>query len=341
MGGGEAGWSRPCWASPRWPPDRWPRSDRPRRTPPRLLDATPQLDLGFAAARLPVGAPGTLTFTVTDTAELAAKNGWSFTAQLPAGLVLDGASAATGCGSGTATVDAARGTVTVHGDLAAGQQACTATVRLTSVTGGTYQVCGSAITARVGVDLPGCASVTFDAPVFDARSHGVRLTSPLVGIGPLAASAHSCTSLPGEDGRTVLGAGLGGVGTLGVLTPPPHRPSSRSAPPALHRAGAVRPGRRSRRRLRPRHPAGRPGPPAASGDGGPVAGGAPVSRGQASRCSTAASKSRKRHSCSHSCSALGLAASRASQPALGWAPPSSSAAHSGAGSKWSRSFQRL
>lgn len=165
---------------------------------PRLLDATPQLDLGFAAARLPVGAPGTLTFTVTDTAELAAKNGWSFTAQLPAGLVLDGASAATGCGSGTATVDAARGTVTVHGDLAAGQQACTATVRLTSVTGGTYQVCGSAITARVGVDLPGCASVTFDAPVFDARSHGVRLTSPLVGIGPLAASAHSCTSLPGR-----------------------------------------------------------------------------------------------------------------------------------------------
>ncbi|MFF1874387.1 choice-of-anchor P family protein [Kitasatospora herbaricolor] len=184
----------------------------------RLLDATPQLDQGFAPARLPVGAPSTLTFTVTNTGELAAKSGWSFTAQLPAGLALDGASAATGCGSGTATADTSQGTVTVHGDLAAGQQACTATVRLTSTTGGTYQVCGSAITARVGVDLPGCASVTFDAPVFDARSHGVRLTSPLVGIGPLPASAHSCTSLPGEDGDTVLGAGLGTVGSLGVLT---------------------------------------------------------------------------------------------------------------------------
>ncbi|WP_405579208.1 choice-of-anchor P family protein [Streptomyces sp. NBC_01190] len=184
----------------------------------RLLDATPQLDQAFAPARLPVGAPTTLTFTITNTSELAAKNGWSFTAQLPAGLRLDGGSAATSCGSGTATADAANGTVTVHGDLAAGQQDCTATVQLTSITGGTYQVCGSAITDAVGVDLPGCASVTFTAPVFDARSHGVRLTSPLLDIGPLAPSAHSCTPLPGEDDHSVLSAGLGSVGTLGALT---------------------------------------------------------------------------------------------------------------------------
>jgi hypothetical protein len=184
----------------------------------RLLDATPQLDQGFAPAQLPVGAPTTLTFTVTNTSELAAKDGWSFTAQLPAGLQLDGGSAATSCGSGTATADAAHGSVTVHGDLAAGQQDCTATVRLTSTTGGTYQVCGSAITDTVGVDLPGCTSVTFTAPVFDARSHGVQLTSPLLHVGPLAKSAHSCTSLPGDDSHSVLSAGLGTVGGLGVLT---------------------------------------------------------------------------------------------------------------------------
>ncbi|MYS23647.1 hypothetical protein GA0115240_154739 [Streptomyces sp. DvalAA-14] len=184
----------------------------------RLLDATPQLDQGFAPAQLPVGAPSTLTFTVTNTSELAAKDGWSFTARLPAGLRLDGDSAATTCGSGTAAADAADGSVTVHGDLAAGQQDCTATVRLTSTTGGTYQVCGSAITDPVGVDLPGCASVTFTAPVFDARSHGVRLTSPLLGVGPLPVSAHSCTSLPGDDSHSVLSAGLGSVGGLGVLT---------------------------------------------------------------------------------------------------------------------------
>ncbi|MFC4033906.1 choice-of-anchor P family protein [Streptomyces polygonati] len=184
----------------------------------RLLDATPQLDQGFGPTQLPVGAPTTLTFTITNTSELAAKDGWSFTARLPAGLRLDGGSAATSCGSGTATADAANGSVTVRGDLGAGQQDCTATVRVTSITGGTYQVCGSAITDAVGLDLPGCASVTFTAPVFDARSHGVRLTSPLLGIGPLAASAHSCTPLPGDDSHSVLSAGLGSLGGLGVLT---------------------------------------------------------------------------------------------------------------------------
>ncbi|WP_329128470.1 hypothetical protein OG552_00130 [Streptomyces sp. NBC_01476] len=184
----------------------------------RLLDATPQLDQGFAPAQLPVGAPTTLTFTITNTSELAAKDGWSLTEQLPAGLRLDGNSAATSCGSGTATADAAHGTVTVHGDLAAGQQDCTATVRLTSTTGGTYQVCGSAVTDAAGVDLPGCTSVTFTAPVFDARSHGVQLTSPLLHVGPLPASAHSCTPLPGDDTHSVLSAGLGTLGGLGVLT---------------------------------------------------------------------------------------------------------------------------
>lgn len=184
----------------------------------RLLDATPQLDQAFAPAQLPVGAPATLTFTVTNTSELAAKDGWSFTAQLPAGLTLDGGSATTSCGSGTATADPAAGRVTVHGDLATGQQSCTATVRVTSTAGGTYQVCASAITARVGVDLPGCTSVTFTAPVFDARSHGVLLTSPLLGVGPLPLSAHSCTALPGDDSNSVVGAGLGTVGSVGVLT---------------------------------------------------------------------------------------------------------------------------
>jgi hypothetical protein len=60
--------------------------------------------------------------------------------------------------------------------------------------------------------------VTFTAPVFDARSHGVRLTSPLLDVGPLPRSAHSCTSLPGDDSHSVLNAGLGVVGDLGVLT---------------------------------------------------------------------------------------------------------------------------
>lgn len=185
----------------------------------RLLDATPQLDTAFSPAQLPVGAPTTLTFTVTNTSELAAKDGWSFTDTLPAGLRVDPASATTDCGSGTATASAADGTVTVGGDLAAGQTSCTASVQATSITGGSYQLCGSAVTDAVGVDLPGCTSVAFTAPVFDARAHGVLLTTPLLpSVGPLPLSRWECTSLPGSDPHSVASAGLGTVGTLGVLT---------------------------------------------------------------------------------------------------------------------------
>ena len=54
----------------------------------RLLDVTPQLDLSSTTGAVQVGASAELTFTVTNTSELDAKDGWSFTANLPTGLTL-------------------------------------------------------------------------------------------------------------------------------------------------------------------------------------------------------------------------------------------------------------
>ncbi|MFC1430217.1 choice-of-anchor P family protein [Streptacidiphilus sp. N1-3] len=184
----------------------------------RLLDATPQLDLSASPAQLPVGAPAALTFTVTNTTELAAKNGWSFTAHLPTGLAPTAASPATTCGAGHATTGPDGSTLQVGGNLAAGQSSCTVTVQVSSTASGSYQLCAAAITDQVGVDPPGCASVTFTAPVFDARANGARLTSPLLGVGPVDPSAHECTTAPGSDTHTVVSAALGTLGGLGAVT---------------------------------------------------------------------------------------------------------------------------
>lgn len=181
----------------------------------RLLDATPQLDVGLSPSSVPVGAPATLTFTVTNTSELAAKNGWSFDVRLPAGLTLASGSTTT-CGNGSLTARPG-GTLAVGGDLAAGQASCVVTAHVTSFDATTYRLCGADVTDRVGLDPPGCAAVTFTAPLFDARANAAEVVSPLAGVGPLVPSAHSCVTAPGEDGHTLLTASLGTLGSLGAL----------------------------------------------------------------------------------------------------------------------------
>jgi hypothetical protein len=56
----------------------------------RILDATPRLTKSFSPATLNAGGTSPLTFTITNTSELAAKNGWSMTDALgpsaPSGL---------------------------------------------------------------------------------------------------------------------------------------------------------------------------------------------------------------------------------------------------------------
>lgn len=127
----------------------------------RVLDVTPQLDKTFSPVTVTENGSTTLTYTITNTSELAPKNGWSFADALPAGLVANPASASTNCPGGTASATA--GTVSVSGDLAGGQQACSATVQVSAADPGTYSSCGADVTSVVGISRPGCASVTFTA----------------------------------------------------------------------------------------------------------------------------------------------------------------------------------
>src|SRR5919198_1709818 len=132
----------------------------------RILDVTPTLDKSFSPSTLEAGQSSTLTFTITNTSDLAAKNGWSFTDALPAGLVVANPStASTTCGGASVTATAGRASIAATGNLAAGQTSCTVSVNVTSARVGTYTN-GPGNVSLVGLNPPGSSSVTFqDADV--------------------------------------------------------------------------------------------------------------------------------------------------------------------------------
>lgn len=128
----------------------------------RLLDATPQLDKAFATDFVEVGTPVALTFTITNTAELAAKEGWSFQDALPAGLsVADPTNAMTDCTNGVVTAAPGGGTIAVSGDLETGQAFCTTSVDVTSADPVSYENGPDDVFDLVGLDPPGTTEVTF------------------------------------------------------------------------------------------------------------------------------------------------------------------------------------
>jgi uncharacterized repeat protein (TIGR01451 family) len=138
-----------------------------------LLDVSPQLDKAFNPTSVPVGGTSTLTLTVTNTNDLLAKNGWSFTDTLPAGLTITTPAATTTCSSPTLTAGAGTSTIAMTGSLAAGVTSCTITVNVTSTVANTYTNTGcvtntgTVITpctsnfALSGLNPPGTATVTF------------------------------------------------------------------------------------------------------------------------------------------------------------------------------------
>ncbi|WP_309108259.1 hypothetical protein [Arthrobacter sp.] len=126
-----------------------------------VLDVTPQLDKSFSPVDVPLNGTSTLTFTVTNTSELGAKNGWSFTDNLPAGLTLASpAAAATTCPGGTVTAVDGGTSVAVAGNLSEGMASCTVTVDATSGTAGVYTNGPGNVTVT-GLNPPGNATVTF------------------------------------------------------------------------------------------------------------------------------------------------------------------------------------
>lgn len=186
----------------------------------RLVDATPRLDKGFAPTRVQVGGISTLTLTVTNTADLAEKQGWAFTDRLPSGLSVADPDNLGGTCVAQVTAPAGSPTVTVtDGLLAHGQASCTITVDVTDRSSSgvepaptTYQNCAGSIDNPVGIDLPTCAEVEFYAPAVEPHT-----TSPVASpaVSPAVPTAPRISGLPATGATSIVVAVLA-VALLGT-----------------------------------------------------------------------------------------------------------------------------
>lgn len=126
----------------------------------RILDVTPQLDKSFSPASLVAGEVSTLTLTVTNTSDLAAKNGWSLTDALPPGLTIADQAASTTCPAGVVDAPIGGTSVTASGNLTAGMASCTITVNVTSPVPGSFTNGPDNITST-GLNPPADTTVEF------------------------------------------------------------------------------------------------------------------------------------------------------------------------------------
>ncbi|WP_416443287.1 invasin domain 3-containing protein [Leucobacter sp. HNU] len=132
-----------------------------------IVDVTPQLDAAFVPATVAAGATTNLTYTVTNTSELGAKSGWSFTDGLPAGLVVAG-TATTTCTAATVTAANGGTAISAGGTIASGAASCTVTipVRATATAPASYTL--PATSAALGLLAPSAATVQVVAAAADA-----------------------------------------------------------------------------------------------------------------------------------------------------------------------------
>lgn len=137
----------------------------------RILDATPKLDKAFGEESWTTGASFPVTFTVTNTSEVAEKSGWSFTDALSDGLTVADDPAVESTCSADVTAEAGADEIVVsNGALAVGEESCEITVDVVAGAAGEYVNGPDNITSIVGLENPDDSTVTIEdgEPLFFA-----------------------------------------------------------------------------------------------------------------------------------------------------------------------------
>ncbi|MEV4420626.1 hypothetical protein AB0L40_11730 [Patulibacter sp. NPDC049589] len=179
----------------------------------KILDVTPQLDqkIGPVSTVSP-GGTSTLTYTITNTSEKAAKTGWSFSDELGDGLEFVGTPTTT-CSVGTPVV--AGGTLSMSGGaLDAGQTSCTVTITVKANAAGPHDSVPSDFSVT-GLDLPAKTTLTVVPPVacsvstaFVAQNAPTQLnalkygsgSATFVPVGPAGPSTYNAIGYNPKDG---------------------------------------------------------------------------------------------------------------------------------------------
>jgi uncharacterized repeat protein (TIGR01451 family) len=156
----------------------------------RLLDVTPTLSKAFAPDVVAPGEPSRLTFTVTNTSELAEKAGWGFTDTLPEGLaVASEPGLETTCEDTTVGgATAGSGELRVRGTIDGGDSSCTVSVDVVASAPGRYtNAAGTHVHGMVGLLPPAPATLTVGAPAIaltkSAKLAVDRNSDGLPGVG--------------------------------------------------------------------------------------------------------------------------------------------------------------
>lgn len=151
----------------------------------QISDASPKLDKSFSPDSVMVNETSTMTFTVTNTTDLLAKEGWSFTDNLPENLkIAQDPAIETDCPNGAIVAQPGGASVQYSGNLSQGMTSCKLSINVTSSEAGSYVNGPANLVDVVGLHMPADATVTFVPLAPDTgsvKSHHVILYS-LVGI---------------------------------------------------------------------------------------------------------------------------------------------------------------
>ncbi|HEX4189607.1 MAG TPA: prealbumin-like fold domain-containing protein [Marmoricola sp.] len=227
---------------------------------PQLVDVTPQLDKSFDSATIQAGGNSTLTFTVTNTANLAgdlgAKLDWSITDNLPTGVTVANPASFAGSCAGMSTLGTTAFSATaspdlksisvVGGDLPAGTASCTVTVQVTSTVPGTYT--NGPLNVTTNLNPPGTATLKVTptcanpAPIYtvdngsgvtaNPRLISYDTTGAVLATVPLTAS----TGLPLLAPVTDIAMSADGSKLYGIATPIVGTPTLYTFDPATGKA---------------------------------------------------------------------------------------------------------
>ncbi|MFE4951915.1 SpaA isopeptide-forming pilin-related protein [Leifsonia sp. NPDC056665] len=193
----------------------------------RLVDVTPQIDKSFTPALIAPGQTSTVTLTVTNTSELDAKNDWSITDNLPAGVVIAPTPAVGGtCAQVTGaafvrTAVAGTGVFSATGgDLAQGQASCTLSFNVTAAAEGTYVNGPGNIVSNL--NPPANATLVVRAPrITLTKALGApresatdQFTMAILAGGPTGTPVNSTANSTTTGTGSTVTAGTGTTGTV-------------------------------------------------------------------------------------------------------------------------------